>query len=102
MTENELNESRNMFDGMLEWLDDRDWDHDAWLVVEEAAALASEAKESPYDLHLAGRVYGMAEALRVMYDESCGTGYDPSHTQAWIAFIEDFAEDNYVNGERID
>ena len=28
-------------------------------------------------------------------------GFYEGNTQVWIAFIEDFAEDNYENGERI-
>lgn len=91
--------TENYLDGVYEWLDFCDPDHDVWQIVEEAACLASSA--DPNDLHKAGRVYGMAEALRAMYNESCGTGYEPEQTQSWIEFIECFAEDNYERGERI-
>ena len=89
-------------DEALDWMDDSDADHDVWQIVEEAASISVQAKKSPNDLHMAGRLYGMAEALRCMYNESCGIGYEPEQTQSWIEFIEGYAEANYEDGESID
>lgn len=78
-------------DAMTEWLDE---DLHAWDIVEEAARLASIAKECPNDLHLAGRIYGMAEALAIMSRD-----HDKG---AWHEYIEAFAEDNYESGRRVE
>lgn len=92
------------FDDMLEWLDDSRRSNDAWQIVEEAARIHSMSAGAPNDLHLAGRVYGMATALQVMYDHGTGIGegFYEGNVNVWVAFIEDFAESNYENGERID
>jgi len=74
---------------MVEWLDE---DLRAWDIVMEAARLASIAKESPNDLHMAGRIYGMAETLAILSGDH--------DKDAWHEYIEAFAEDNYENGRR--
>ena len=97
------NEYAELFADMLEWLDDCGRSHDAWQIVEEAARIHSMSVREPNNLHLAGRVYGMASALQVMYDHGTGIGegFYEGNVNVWVAFIEDFAESNYENGERI-
>lgn len=103
MTTENRSEYAEYFDEMLEWLDDSRRSHDAWQVVEEAARTHSMSVREPNNLHLAGRVYGMASALQVMYDHGTGNGegFYEGNVNVWVAFIEDFAESNYENGERI-
>ncbi len=102
MTAN-ANDFADLYDDMLEWLDDSSRSHDAWQIVEEAARVHSMSKDVPNDLHLAGRVYGMATALQVMHDHGTGIGegFYEGNVNVWVAFVEDFAESNYENGERI-
>lgn len=88
------------FDEMLEWLDESPWRHDAWQVLEEAARTCSLSELEPNNLHLAGRLYGLASALQVMHDKG-ETGFYEGNVNVWLAFIADFAEDNYERGERI-
>lgn len=103
MTTENRSEYAEYFDEMLEWLDDSRRSHDAWQVVEEAARTHSMSVREPNNLHLAGRVYGMASALQVVYDHGTGNGegFYEGNVNVWVAFIEDFAESNYENGERI-
>ena len=102
MTAN-ANDFTDLFDDMVEWLD-CERSHHAWAIIEEAARLQSVAAGRPNDLHLAGRVYGMATALQVMHDHGTGIGegFYEGNVNVWVAFVEDFAESNYENGERID
>lgn len=104
MTTENHNEYNEFIDDALEWLDSSPRGYDAWQIVEEAARLRSlEDALAPFNLHLAGRVYGMACALQVMYDHGTGIGegFCEGNANEWAAFIEGFAEDNYENGERI-
>lgn len=103
MSANDRSEYADLYDDMLEWLDDGKRSYDAWQIVEEAARIHSMSVREPNNLHLAGRVYGMASALQVMYDRATGigNGFYEGNAKAWVAFIEDFAADNYENGERI-
>lgn len=103
MATDNRSEYADLYDEMLEWLDDSRRSHDAWQVVEEAARTHSMGVREPNNLHLAGRVYGMATALQVMYDHGTGNGegFYEGNVNVWVAFIEDFAESNYENGERI-
>ena len=43
----------------------------------------------------------MAAAVSVMYDREQGYGIDEANAQAWVQYVEDFAESNYEDGERI-
>ncbi len=90
-------------DGTLEWMDETPITADAWAIFEEAARLASIAKDNPEDLHLAGRIYGLATALQVMNRSDgadYGEGYDAKTVEEWVAFAESFAEDNYEHGRK--
>ena len=100
MTTTNANDFSDLFDDMVEWLDSEP-SHHAWAIIEEAARLQSVAAGRPNDLHLAGRVYGMAAAVSVMYDREQGYGIDGANAQAWVQYVEDFAEGNYEDGERI-
>ena len=95
------NDFTDLFDDMIEWLD-CERSHHAWTIIEEAARLQSIAVGRPNDLHLAGRVYGMAAAVSVMYDREQGYGIDEANAQAWMQYVECFAADNYEDGERIE
>ena len=92
-------------DRVLEWLDEGPAAYDAWAIVEEAARLASLARDQPNNLHLAGKVYGLAIALQVMDRDSThaayGSGYSDRDVCEWIEFIEAYAEDNYEEGRRL-
>ena len=93
-------------DNVLEWMDETPITADAWAIFEEAARLASLAKDQPNNLHLAGKVYGLAIALQVMDRDSThaayGSGYSDRDVCEWIEFIEAYAGDNYERGVRID
>lgn len=92
-------------DSALEWLDESPSRYDAWAIVEEGARLSSLARLNPNDLHLAGKVYGLAIALTVMDRASTradyGSGYIEPDVSGWIAFMEDFVEEWYEGGRRL-
>ena len=100
MTTTNRNDFSDLFDDMVEWLD-LEPSHHAWAIIEEAARLQSISAQEPNNLHLAGRVYGMAAAVSVMYDREQGYGIDEANAQAWVQYVGDFAESNYEDGERI-
>lgn len=100
MTTTNASDYADLFDYMIEWLDATH--QDAWWIVEEAARLQSVAAGRPNDLNAAGRVHGMAFAIAVLYDRENGWGIEEADAQPWVAFIEDFAESNYEDGERIE